>query len=320
MSKEEVLLFFNGIITGLVQDDDLESVEKCITDVDGLDVEIAAAVSEFKKGGISNIIKGAKEIGDVLASAKADISQCEEMKTDWARIEEWSKIFKNPSQLLQTVVQNAIANRSGIAADISEIKADEKSGNFKDLGLTIADLLTKAIGEVPQSSGNSLAELIVGMSKEEVLLFFNGLLTGLVQDDDLETVEKCITDVDGLDVEIAAAVSEFKKGGIHNIITGAKEIGDVLASAKADISQCEEMKGDWARIESWSKIFKNPSQLLQTVVQNAIANRSGIAADISELKADEKSGNFKDLGLTVADLLTKAIGEVPRSANNLYLY
>ena len=136
------------------------------------------------------------------------------------------------------------------------------------------------LGEIPQSANPMAAEflavdpvlleawnkMMLGMSKEDILLFFNGLLTGLVQDDDLESVEKCITETEGLEPLIAAAVVDFKKGGIHNIIDGAKEIGDVLALAKSDISQCEEMKADWARIESWSKIFKNPSQLLQTVV------------------------------------------------------
>jgi len=242
------------------------------------------------------------------------------MKADWVRIESWSKIFKNPSQLLQTVVQNAIANRAGIAADISELKSDESSANFKDLGLTVADLLTKAIGEVPKSSHQALVELIVGMSKEEILLFMNGLIAGLIQDDDLEKVELCITDADALEPLILSAITELKKGGIHNIIAGAKTISEILAMGQNDLSQCEAMKADWVRIETWSKIFKNPSQLLQTVVQNAISNRAGIAADISELKQDEQSDNWKDLGLTVADLIVKAVGEVPASSNTLSLY
>jgi len=242
------------------------------------------------------------------------------MKADWVRIESWSKIFHHPSQLLQTVVQNAISNRAGIAADISELKTDEASANFKDLGLTVADLLTKAIGEVPKSSHQSLVELIVGMSKEEILLFMNGLIAGLIQDDDLEKVELCITDADALEPLILSAITELKKGGISNIIAGAKTISEILAAGQNDLSQCEAMKADWVRIESWSKIFKNPSQLLQTVVQNAISNRAGIAADISELKQDEQSANWKDLGLTVADLIVKAVGEVPASSNTLSLY
>jgi len=48
------------------------------------------------------------------------------------------------------------------------------------------------------------------MTKEEVLLFVNGLVTGLVQDDNLETIEKCVKDIDGMDVEIEEAVADFK--------------------------------------------------------------------------------------------------------------
>jgi len=50
-----------------------------------------------------------------------------------------------------------MANRSGIAADIAEIKADEASGNAKDLGLTVADLLVKAVGEVPEAPTPTVA-------------------------------------------------------------------------------------------------------------------------------------------------------------------
>lgn len=75
--------------------------------------------------------------------------------------------------------------------------------------------------------------------------------------------------------------------------------------------QCECIEGDWNRIEAWSAIFKHPTKLLETVVYNSIKNRTGIAADISELKKDAASANAKDLGTTVADLITKAIGEVP---------
>jgi len=42
-----------------------------------------------------------------------------------------------------------MANRSGIFADIKEIKADFTSDKAKDLGLTFADLATKLVGEVP---------------------------------------------------------------------------------------------------------------------------------------------------------------------------
>jgi exonuclease VII small subunit len=321
LTKNEVILFLNGLIDGLVHDDNLENVEKCVTDVEGMDTEIEEAIAEFKKGGVSNIIAGGKLIGQIVSQASADISQCEEMKDDWRRITTWAAIFKNPSQLVQTVFSNLIANRSGIMADIAELKSDETTKNWKDLGETVGDLATKAFGEVPTTPSpvhQMIVSMVGSLTKSEVLLFLNGLVTGLVQDDNLENIEKCVTDVEGMDTEIEDALADFKKGGISDIIAGGKEVYKVISQAKADISQCEEMSADWERLESWASIFEHPTQLIPTVFKNVLANRSGIEADISELKSDETSANYKDFGLTVADILVKSIGEVPTSTIELF--
>jgi len=241
MNHDDVILFINGLMTVLVKDDNLEAVDICVQDIDGLDMEIAQAVTDFKSGGVHGIMEGIKLIGEVLAQAKGDEVNCKDMANDWARIEEWAKIFHNPSQLLQTVVVGVMQHKAQITSEISELKADEKSGNFKDLGMTVANLIVNVLGEIPQS-GNPMADvdpvlleawnkMMLDLTKEEILLFINGLMTGLVQDDDLEKVEICVKDTESLEPTIIAALADLKKGGIHNIIEGAKEIGEVLAAA-----------------------------------------------------------------------------------------
>jgi hypothetical protein len=44
-----------------------------------------------------------------------------------------------------------MANMSGLKADIENISPDVQKGDFKDLGMDIADILTKTLGPVPQS-------------------------------------------------------------------------------------------------------------------------------------------------------------------------
>ena len=45
-----------------------------------------------------------------------------------------------------------MANMSGLKADIGQISTDVSSSDFKDLGMDIADILTKTLGPVPQSA------------------------------------------------------------------------------------------------------------------------------------------------------------------------
>jgi len=88
----------------------------------------------------------------LLTTVDSDITDCKGMSDDAARIEKWSAIFSNPSQLVQTILGNAMSNMSGLKADIGMISTDVSSKDYKDLGLDIADIMTKTLGPVPQSS------------------------------------------------------------------------------------------------------------------------------------------------------------------------
>ena len=91
--------------------------------------------------------------------------------------------------------------------------------------------------------------------------FVNGLLTGLVQDDNLDHVKACLKDSEAVEADIKIAVADFQKGDIAGIIAGAKEMGELLKVVEADITDCKGMKDDAERIKAWSAIFNNPSQL-----------------------------------------------------------
>merc|ERR1712166_337573 len=143
--------------------------------------------------------------------------------------------------------------------------------------------------------------------------FVNGLLTGLVQDDNLNNVKLCLTDVKAVETGMATAIADFSKGDIKDIIAGAVAMGKLLNNVEADISDCKGMKDDAARIKKWAAIFNDPSQLLSTIVGNAAANMSGLKSDIGDIPKEVTGIDFKDLGMDIADILVKTIGLVPQS-------
>jgi hypothetical protein len=73
------------------------------------------------------------------------------------------------------------------------------------------------------------------------------------------------------------------------------------------------MKGDAERIEKWTAIFNNPELLMQTVLANAMANMTGLKADIGDISTEVKSSDFKGLGMNIADIMTKTLGPVPEA-------
>jgi len=149
---------------------------------------------------------------------------------------------------------------------------------------------------------------------QQVEDFVNGLLTGLVQDDDLSKVKACLTDVKAVETDMTAAIADFSKGDIKSIIAGAQVVGHLLSTVEGDITDCKGMKDDAQRIKAWSAIFSNPEQLIQTVLTNALSNMSGLKADIGQISTDVTSSDFKDLGMDIADIMTKTLGPIPQSA------
>merc|ERR1712127_167054 len=157
------------------------------------------------------------------------------------------------------------------------------------------------------------AAVVTTFNIKQVEDFVNGLLTGLVQDDSLDKVKACLTDAKSVETDMSAAIADFKKGDVADIIAGITQIGHLLSTVDADISDCKGMQDDAARIKKWSAIFSNPSQLAQTVLANALANMTGLKADIAQIPTDVSKDDFKDLGLDIADIMTKTLGPVPQS-------
>ena len=111
------------------------------------------------------------------------------------------------------------------------------------------------------------------------------------------------------------AVSDFQKKDLMDIIKGVKVVGAMMTQVEGDIADCKGMDADAKRIEAWAQIFKNPKELVQVVLNNALANRQGLANDVKEVAADATSQDFNDMGLTVADIITKTVGAIPTLPN-----
>lgn len=153
--------------------------------------------------------------------------------------------------------------------------------------------------------------LLLTANITDVENFLNGLFTGLVQDDNLSHIQTCLKDVKDVKAEMTEAVTDFEKKDIADIIAGAQVVYKLLQGINVDIADCKGMEVDAARIQKWSEIFKDPQQLVQTIFGNAMANMSGLKADIERLPIDVQGDDYKDLGMDVADIMTKTLGPVP---------
>merc|ERR1712166_908262 len=152
------------------------------------------------------------------------------------------------------------------------------------------------------------AAVLAAVSVPELEQFLGGLFFGLLQDDHLDKIKLCLTDAKSVETEMLEAVADIQKKDLMDMIKATKIIGTIVTQVHGDITDCKGMDADAKRIEKWAAIFKNPTELAQRVFANGMSNRGGLMNDIAEVKTDVSTKNLKDLGLTVADIITKTVG------------
>lgn len=145
----------------------------------------------------------------------------------------------------------------------------------------------------------------------EVINFMDGLIFGFTGKEDLQEIQKCLTHVPQLADQITAVVSDLEKKDLQDILKAVGEVGQIIADIPTDFADCTSMQGDLKRIEAWGQIFKDPVKLMEVVTGNVLKNYSSILGDIGKIAPDFSSGDYKDAGTEVADVMVLAIGPIP---------
>ena len=146
-----------------------------------------------------------------------------------------------------------------------------------------------------------------------VINFMDGLIFGLTQKEDLKEIQQCMTHASDLALQITAAVEDFEKKDLEDILKGIGEIGKIIEEIPNDFADCSTMQGDLKRIESWGKIFENPVELAKVLGQNVLKNFQPILGDISKIPTDFSGGQFKNAGEDVADIMVLSLGPIPEA-------
>ena len=141
--------FLGGMIMGLIQKDDLTKIEQCLTDGEGLEKEVQEAITDFMKGDLQDIMAGVELVGKIIQELPTDLGDCQGMQADIDRIENWAKIFNDPTELVKVLIGNVVQNFATITADITKTSSDIAAADMYNAGIDVADILIAALGPVP---------------------------------------------------------------------------------------------------------------------------------------------------------------------------
>ena len=180
-----------------------------------------------------------------------------------------------------------------------DIESQQEAGDYKQVGHDVAEIVVLALGE-PSEFGYTPFE-----GATEYLKVVEGLLYGLVKDENLKNIDNCITDAANLEAMVKVAIGDFQEGGLTNYVQAVKEVGMILQAVPSDITDCKKAPQDITAIENYVKALTP-----MTVLDNAVANFQAIVADVSKIEHDINSGNMMQAGLDIADIISKVAGPV----------
>ena len=150
IKPDDVAKFVDGLLNGLVQENNFDEIQTCLKDQETLAPMLVEAIDDFKKKDVMDIIKAVTIVGKMLATVETDLTDCGSMGPDLLRIKAWSAIFKNPIKLFQVMFTNTLSHIDAIHTDIGSIIVDAETDQMKDLGEQIADILVLQLGPVPK--------------------------------------------------------------------------------------------------------------------------------------------------------------------------
>merc|ERR1712166_1198697 len=134
-----------GFLKGAINAEHFDDIATCVKDLDVVLGDAEHAVTDFKKGGATNVIAGLKAMGDLLKYVKLGMTDCSKTKSDWARLEAMAEVISSPKAFIYHVGKDLWINGQPIFTEIETAIADYDNQKWEDFGKQVGMAAAKTI-------------------------------------------------------------------------------------------------------------------------------------------------------------------------------
>jgi hypothetical protein len=139
----------------------------------------------------------------------------------------------------------------------------------------------------------------------DAVKFTEGFLLGALDAEGFTDIEKCIKDAELLYVDAKIAVADFEKKDLKDIISGFKDVAQMIGVIKAGMTDCGHLKEDAEKLEKMVSIYSTLPSFAWHVGKDLIVNRRDIYNEISSAITDYKGGNWENFGKDIGEASAK---------------
>jgi hypothetical protein len=298
-----------GILMGALDAEGFTDITSCIKDAEVIIGDTEIAIGDFKKGDLSSVIDGVKEIGSILEVVKKGMTDCSQLKADWKKLEAMAAIFASPSSFAYHVGKDLLVNGKDIYKEIKESIVEYDAENWQSFGYQVGEAAAKIILGEESQKNIKVAQILKGAMKP-----FGG-------DFDLYALLICIYEEDQAALIIDEAVKEliaFKNGHDFNDLLGAVILSIAgIQQAKQGLPACEAVDNSlWhsAQFDQCKDVFANPTEHFTVEANDLKMNGVSIVEDALKAIAAYEAGDYELFGQFLGEIAKLSTGEkVPLS-------
>ena len=106
ITGEQAIEVVAGIMKGVIEKDNLEELKKCMNDADQIAVLIEEVQEDLSSKDLFKMFEGIKLLGEVISMVPVKLKDCETIKPDVEKFEEWAMVFTRPKELSERLLRN----------------------------------------------------------------------------------------------------------------------------------------------------------------------------------------------------------------------
>jgi hypothetical protein len=274
-----------------------KAASSCISNGQEIFNLFEASIDDFRSERRVDILSGFVKIATALQKIQKQLKDCEKAGDLDKIITTIVYRIINPITLSADVARAFLWNSSLITGNLLKLAIDFDRGDFSGSGKNLGGIIYLIWGHAyPKSTPKMTGPTQASIDTVE------GILVGAFGDDGKEVVV-CVNDGEAIFVDIEAAITEFKKGGVTNIVSGLYHIGEALEELPAELKDCEQAEAILADIEKIVAEFKAPKELVIHVGEEVLWHGKDIYKDITGATTDFKDGQYEPAGEAIGDII-----------------
>ena len=132
----------------------------------------------------------------------------------------------------------------------------------------------------------------VAISAEGVIEIIAGIINGVIEKNDLQEIEACITNVDDMTINIERAIEGFEEGDAVGILEGLMEIEQFVLKIPPTLKGCVAIQDDINTFLAWGAIILDPLFFIETVSKNLVLHIFQVKKEVQVIINDYNTEQY----------------------------